>query len=155
MDYIRKMRSVIGHDLLLLAGTSVLLFNNENELLLVYRADTNDWGVPGGYIEIGETFEQAATREVAEETGLTIKDLTFFQVFSGPEFYFTYPNGDKVYNVVSCYIVRDYEGEFASDNEILGHQFFSLDQLPEKIMSHSRVVIDAYMKHGDGSTASL
>lgn len=146
------MRSVIGNDLLLLAGTSVLLFNNENKLLLVHRADTNDWGVPGGYIEIGETFEEAAKREVAEETGLITKDLTFFKVFSGPEFYFTYPNGDKVYNVVSCYIVTDYEGDFTSDDEVFGHQFFSLDQLPEKIMSHSRVVIDAYLNEALGQS---
>ncbi|MFD1363417.1 NUDIX hydrolase [Lentibacillus salinarum] len=48
------------------------LICKENEVLMVNNYD-GTWSLPGGAVEQGETLEQAATREVAEETGLTVK----------------------------------------------------------------------------------
>lgn len=68
------------------SGAVVVILNKENELLVLKRPDfvkwaPNQWGLPGGKIDPGETPIQAAVREVKEETtlkvmGLQLGDLT-------------------------------------------------------------------------------
>jgi 8-oxo-dGTP pyrophosphatase MutT (NUDIX family) len=149
MEYFKKMRSYIGSEQLLLVGISVLLIDQENRVLLLHRSDTNDWGVPGGYMEIGETLEEAARREVREETGLELNELIFYKVFSGPGFAFTYPNGDEVYNVVICYLSRDFTGEIKLDHESSGYKFFKWVELPGDIMRHSRIVLEDFIGNNE------
>ena len=51
-----------------------LIYNKETEqVLMVHNKDVNSWSMPGGKVEEGETLEQAAIREVKEETGLLVK----------------------------------------------------------------------------------
>lgn len=100
-------------------------------------------------MEIGETLEEAARREVREETGLELNELTFYKVFSGPGFAFTYPNGDEVYNVVACYLSRDFTGEIKLDHESLSYKFFKWGELPKDIMRHSRIVLEDFIENND------
>jgi len=54
-------------------GLGVLIFNERNQLLLGQRLNSHgadSWGPPGGHLEFGETFEEGAIKEVAEETGI-------------------------------------------------------------------------------------
>lgn len=71
MSYIENLRNVVGHQPLILVGTAVAVINNEGEILLQKRRD-GVWGVPGGFMELGESTEEAGRREVLEETGLEI-----------------------------------------------------------------------------------
>jgi 8-oxo-dGTP diphosphatase len=51
-----------------------LIYNKENQqVLMVHNIDSDSWTMPGGAVEEGETLEQAAIREVQEETGLIVK----------------------------------------------------------------------------------
>ena len=54
------------------AGADALVQNERGDVLLVRRADDGRWAMPGGWIDPGETPEQAVVREVAEETGLQV-----------------------------------------------------------------------------------
>ncbi len=54
------------------AGADALVQNEQGEVLLVRRADDGRWAMPGGWVDPGETPEQAVVREVAEETGLRV-----------------------------------------------------------------------------------
>ncbi len=54
------------------AGADALVENERGEVLLVRRADDGRWAMPGGWVDPGETPEQAVVREVAEETGLQV-----------------------------------------------------------------------------------
>ena len=45
----------------------------DRELLLMQRSDNGQWGLPGGYVELGESVAQAAGREVREETGIEVR----------------------------------------------------------------------------------
>lgn len=69
MSYIGQMRKYIGHQPMLSAGATVVVIK-DNRILLNLRSDTNTWGIPGGAIELGESLEETATRELKEETNL-------------------------------------------------------------------------------------
>ena len=103
-DYITTMRSLIGHTPILQVGASVILVNENKEILLQKRRDNGCWGYHGGSVELDEIVEDAAKRELFEETGLIADKLELFGVFSGPDTHFVYPNGDEVSNVDILYI---------------------------------------------------
>jgi 8-oxo-dGTP pyrophosphatase MutT (NUDIX family) len=133
-DYIASIRAKIGHDRLLLVGAGVFV-HRDGKLLLQRRRDDGSWGDHGGSLEIGETVEDAARRELFEETGLTAGKLTFLGVYSGADFYHTYPNGDQVYLVGHFYLCEDYSGTpVTQTDETTDLQWFALDELPANIM---------------------
>ena len=71
-DYIRWIRSKVGHEKIILTFAGGCIFNDQGEVLLQRRGDSNKWGFPGGAIEPGKTPETTAVREVKEETGLDV-----------------------------------------------------------------------------------
>lgn len=97
-------------------------------------------------MDLGESLEEVAIREMEEEIGLSPKSLALFKVFSGKEFYYQYPHGDEVYNVIASYVCRDYYGNLKEDaTEASEVRFFSLNDLPEKISPQDRPVIEEYL----------
>ena len=131
MGYIMALRKHIGHDPLIGVGATTLVFNDKNELLLNLRTDTNTWGIPGGSMELYETIEETAIRELKEEAGICADDLQLVTVLSGKDYYFEYPNGDKMCTVIVLFKVLHYTGTIkVSDNESKALKFFSLTALP-------------------------
>ncbi|MCP4541764.1 MAG: NUDIX domain-containing protein [Chloroflexi bacterium] len=116
-----------------MVGAAALIINQKEELLLLRRSDNDSWGIPGGAMEPGEILEETVKRETFEEAGLEIDDLALFGVFSGPDLFYEYPNGDQVYNVTVVYLVRNVNGQLQVDiNEHSEAQFFALDSLPSR-----------------------
>lgn len=66
-NYIEWIRSKVGHDRIILVFAGGYIRNEKGELLLQKRGDSNKWGFPGGAVELGETPEMAAIREVKED----------------------------------------------------------------------------------------
>lgn len=131
MGYIMNLRKHIGHDPLIGVGATTLVFNEQNELLLNLRADTNTWGIPGGSMELYETIEETAIRELKEEAGIHADQLELVTVLSGKDYYFEYPNGDKMCTVIVLFKVLHYNGSIkVSDNESKALKFFPLTDLP-------------------------
>ncbi|ALC91795.1 DNA mismatch repair protein MutT [Bacillus sp. FJAT-18017] len=134
MGYIEELREVTGQRPLILVGSAVAVFNEKGELLLQKRHD-GQWGVPGGLMELGESAEDTARREVAEETGLEIGDLDLVTVLSGNEYFVHLPNGDQYYAVTVVYQTEDIKGgRLRPDGvESIDARFFPLDGLPKKL----------------------
>ena len=131
MGYIEDLRQVVGHQPLILVRPSVAIINNIGEILLVKYRDES-WGIPGGLMELGESVEECAQREVKEEIGLTIKNLRLLEVVSGKQLFTRLANGDEYYNILIGYICTEYEGEIVPDNiEVFDAKFFKLTELPE------------------------
>lgn len=134
IDYIKNMRAKIGHNTLLLNGCGILLLK-DNKVLLQLRKDVNKWCIPGGLMELGETFFECAIREVFEETGLTVNSANLFGIYSGKKFFAEYPNGDKIYSPNIIFISEDFSGEIKSDiRETFEHRFFDKNEIPENIV---------------------
>lgn len=83
MDYINYLRNMVGHEKVIMVSAGVIVFDRENRILLQKRTDNGYWGHPGGFMELGETIQDTARREVFEETGLELGKLEFFDIHSG------------------------------------------------------------------------
>ena len=134
MGYIMELRKEVGHRPLMIVGASVIVEDESGRILLERRSDNHCWGYAGGAVELDEDVEEAAKRELFEETGIIAEELELFGVFSGKDTHFIYPNGDEVSIVDIVYICRKFSGELKcqeDETEALG--FFSIDELPENI----------------------
>ncbi|MGE6492444.1 NUDIX hydrolase [Exiguobacterium sp. NPDC077395] len=143
MSYISSLREVIGNRPIISVGATILVINQKQEVLMQFRSDTLDWGLPGGSMELGETLEEVAARELKEETGLFAKKFEFIQVFSGSDGYFKYPNGDETYGVIHLYQAKGVHGELLMENgESLALEYFSKENLPKKIEKRAQTLLD-------------
>ena len=111
---------------------------------MLKRSDNGCWGIPGGATEPGEVLEEAAKRETWEETGLEIGELSLFGVFSGPELYYKYPNGDEVYNVSIIYLSRDWRGEIKTNEEHTEWKWFAAQEIPDDISPPIKPIIEQF-----------
>ncbi|UII56634.1 NUDIX hydrolase [Cytobacillus spongiae] len=132
-QYIVDMRKHIGNETLLTVGCGIIL-EKEGKILLQHRTDEDNWCIPGGMLEIGETFEEAAKRETFEETGLRVSELNLFGIYSGDSCFVEYPNGDKVFSVQVIFLSKKYTGILKQkDIESNEHRFFHKTELPNNL----------------------
>jgi len=146
MGYIEDLRQVVGSQPLVLVGTAVAVYNSNGEILLQKRRD-GLWGVPGGFVELGESTEEAGRREVFEETGIEIGKLDLVGVFSGKQHYVKLPNGDEFYPVTIAYVSKEIKGGIlkADGIETTETSFFSVNQLPEGLNPLIKNLIKQYI----------
>ncbi|MBY0121605.1 NUDIX hydrolase [Bacillus sp. S/N-304-OC-R1] len=145
MGYIEDLRKVFGNQPLILVGVAVAVINQKGELLLQKRSD-GLWGVPGGFIELGESTEEAGRREVLEETGIEIGKLDLVGVFSGKQHFVKLPNGDEFYPVTIAYISKEIKGGVlkADGQETSEAKFFKANELPEGLNPLIKNLIKQY-----------
>ncbi|WP_250009824.1 NUDIX domain-containing protein [Actinoplanes sp. M2I2] len=103
------MRALVGSETLVLAAVGVLV-RDGGRVLLQERSDDRTWCVPGGVVEPGEQLEEAARRELLEETGLVAGELTLLSARAGPECFLVYPNGDQCQVISLIYRAESWSG---------------------------------------------
>ena len=147
MGYIEELRQRIGSYPVILAGAGILITNTKKQLLLVKRSDNGYWAIPGGAMEPGEYTIDTAIRETFEETGLKINQAELFNVYSGPDLFYEYPNGDQVYNVSIVYKAQlNGETPRITLNEHTEYGFFDLAHIPSKISPPVIPIIDEFVQ---------
>lgn len=102
----------------------------KGRVLLIQRADDLTWGLPGGHVEAGETWSQAAVRECLEETGWLVRIVGIFGVYSNPKSQLhIYPNGHRAHfmSVVFEAELVEKVGEPSNESETV--DFFDIDEL--------------------------
>ena len=147
-DYITDLRKRIGHEPIVIPHSVVLLFDNEGRVLIEERSDDGFYDFPGGGVDLGETFEEAAKRELFEETGLFVDELELFKVYSGPITYYKYSNGDEIYGVDAIYISMKYHGEIKpQESEVSKLFFIDMNDIPkDKLSMRNKQIIIDYME---------
>jgi len=102
------------------------------------------WALPGGFVDYGETVEKAAIREAAEETGLHIKLVEQFQVYSDPD-------RDPRQHTLSVVFVAMAKGEPFAGDDAKNLAVFELWDIPQNLcFDHERILRDYryYREHG-------
>ena len=136
-DYITWLRSHIGSRKTLLAYTSVAIRDDQGRVLFQQRADFKDewWGLPGGLLELGESFTQCAQREAREETGYLVEPVRMIGLYAAPEFDVRYPNGDEAQQFTLALEARIVDGYPQIDqSEVIRQGFFDLEDAPDRLL---------------------
>lgn len=131
--YISDIRAKIGNDLLILTGTSAVVINDRDEVLLQRRSDLHIWTILGGYLDPGEDVADCIIREVREEAGITVAPEAIVAVLSGPDHFHTYANGHRVAIVNICFRCRpiDDATPWPNDDESVEVRYFPPAELPD------------------------
>lgn len=129
-SYLGRVRSSVGDtDTILFVGARGVILDDRGRLLLIQRSDNHRWAIPAGAMELGESMEQCAIREVWEETGLRATSLTPFAFHTS----YTYTNewGHTYQQILMSFRIHTWEGELQKvTEESVDAGFFPLDALP-------------------------
>lgn len=98
------------------------------------------WAIPGGFVDYGETVENAAVREAQEETSLDVELVRQFHVYSDPE------RDDRQHTLSVVFIARAGGNPIARD-DAKGIGVFSRENLPSPIcFDHAQILEDYFEK---------
>jgi ADP-ribose pyrophosphatase YjhB (NUDIX family) len=123
------------------AATSII--EDGGRVLMVRRAVETGyglWSLPGGYVDRGEVMEEAAAREVREETGLDVEVGYLVGLFSEA--------GHPV--IVAAYAAQQVGGRLEAGPESLEVGYFSLDDLPPLAFPRDLQILDRWQAMRDG-----
>ena len=146
-EYLRNLRSKIGHDPVLIPGVTAVVFNDAGQVLLQRSREDGRWYVPGGAMDPDEHPAEAGVRAVQEESGLHVEPRRLIGVYA--EEPVKYANGDVVHYVstaFACGVVGGILG--VGDDESLELRFFAPDALPELLPMHRARVDHALAGEG-------
>ncbi|MER2063704.1 MAG: NUDIX hydrolase [Alkalibacterium sp.] len=147
MDYVKELREKVGTDTVILNGSVAFVLNDADEVLFQQRPD-GSWGLPGGLMELGESFQETLIREVKEETNLTVTDYQFVDILSGKNFFVRLANGDSYYSVTALYHVIGFEGILQSaSKESLQLRYFPLQNPPENMNLRWRQFLNTFIQY--------
>lgn len=148
MGYVEELRKKIGHAPVILTGAIVVITNEKDEILLQQRTyPKGKWGLPGGLMELKESTEETARREVFEETALTLNELHLIDVISGAHCYCQAENGDEFYVVTVGYHSKNPIGTMKIDEtESISFKYLSPEHLPENIAKTHLTMIHKYLE---------
>jgi len=97
------------------------------------------WALPGGFVEYGETVEEAVRREAKEETSLELKNLKQFHVYSSP-------TRDPRFHTISVVFTAEGEGFLSPASDAKEVKTFTKDTLPQNIAFDHREILGDYFE---------
>ncbi|MDP3991651.1 MAG: NUDIX domain-containing protein [Candidatus Colwellbacteria bacterium] len=137
----------IGRSGKISTGCSAVIFDDARQkILLTRRADNNQWCLPSGRVEAGESITEACVREVLEETGLQIEVVKLIGVYSNPHQLIEYPDGNHVHLISLCFEVQITGGRLATSDETTEFNYFGLDEIDsiDLLPNHRERIVDAF-----------
>lgn len=119
------------------------LLNNQSHILLIQRAQPpfqGSWALPGGFVNMEESLESAASRELAEETGIEGGELEQFHTYGDPH---RDPRG-RVVSVAYCaFLASEQTVSIQEGSDAKQVRWFPMTDLPDLAFDHSKIIRDA------------
>ena len=117
----------------LVVATSAVVTDDRGHILLQRRADSGNWALPGGGMEMTESLADAVIREVKEETGYDVEVTGLVGTYTDPRHIIAYSDGEARRQFNICYTARITGGELAISDESTEIRFVDpaeIDGLP-------------------------
>jgi 8-oxo-dGTP pyrophosphatase MutT (NUDIX family) len=131
-SYLGQIRAAVGNRMLIIAGASAVIRDDEGQILLIQRSDNLEWAMPGGSMELGNSIYDTLVREVREETGLEVVSATLIAIYSEPRFAFTNMYGNEHQPIRFSFRVDKRQGSLVTEtDESVDARFWAEDQVPE------------------------
>jgi ADP-ribose pyrophosphatase YjhB (NUDIX family) len=121
-------------DIIIEVETGIVLIKRKNEPF--------GWAIPGGFVDYGESLEEAAVREAREETGLVVHLVRQFRTYSNP-------NRDPRFHAISTVYIAKAQGVPQAQDDAQDVGIFDLQNLPEGIVfDHPKILEDYFKEKG-------
>lgn len=116
-----------------------IIINNDKILLIKRKNDPfkDKWALPGGYVEYGETVENAVVREIHEETNLSVEIKELLGVYSSPD------RDPRGHTVTIAFILDVKGGDIKGGDDAVDAKFFKIQDLPDLSFDHDKIIEDA------------
>ncbi len=133
----------------LVPSVNVVVINDSGDILLIRRADNDNWALPGGAIDLGESVSQAAIRETKEETGIDCEITGITGIYSDPKHIILYTSNNEARQEFSIVLTaRATAGQPTVSNESTEVSWISPADIDRYHMDRSmRLRIDHYLVH--------
>lgn len=120
-----------------LLTVDIIIEHNGKMVLIERKNEPFGWAIPGGFVDVGETVEQAAIREAKEETNLDVRLIRQFHTYSDPA------RDVRGHTVSVVFIAEIEDGELEGRDDAARAEFFAADDLPDKIaFDHGSILRD-------------
>ncbi len=137
----------VGQNGTIRVGCSAVIFDKAREkILLTRREDNNQWCLPGGGMEPGESASETCIREVEEETGLQVTIKRLIGVYTTPDQLIVYRDGNKIQLVALCFEAEIVGGALRLSCETTEYGYYSYQEIQEMdlLLNHVQRIKDAY-----------
>jgi 8-oxo-dGTP pyrophosphatase MutT (NUDIX family) len=133
-------------------AASAIVINEHGDVLLQKRADTGQWSLPGGALELGESIAETIIREVREETGLQVSVDRVTGVYSNPRHVVAFSDGEVRQQFSVCFLCAIEGGQLAPGEEATEVGFFDKGQVAKLDIHPSiRLRIHHYWEGGNAA----
>jgi len=119
----------------------IIIKKDEGIVLVNRKNPPYGWALPGGFVDYGESLEDAAIREAKEETNLDINTLKQFHTYSDPK-------RDPRCHTVSTVFIGKGEGELKASDDAKEVRIFKKEEIPSGLAFDHKRILEDYFKYG-------
>lgn len=131
----------------LVPSVNVVVVNDAGEILLIRRTDNDNWALPGGAMDLGESLVDAAVRETLEESGVQVEVIGLVGIYTDPRHVILYTSDNEVRQEFSVvFTAYPLGGKPTPSDESREVHWVAPDRIPSLAMDRSmRMRIDHFL----------
>lgn len=120
-----------------------IIIEKGNGIVLIERKNPpHGWALPGGFVDYGESLEEAATREAFEETGMVVHLKEQMHTYSDP-------GRDSRQHTISTVYIATGEGDLKAGDDAKNAKIFTKSDLPPLVFDHAKIIHDYFNRTGN------
>jgi len=117
----------------------IIEIESKGIILIKRKNPPYGWAIPGGFVDYGESLEEAAVREAKEETNLDVKLIKQFHTYSDPK------RDPRHHSISTVYIAKG-KGTPQAKDDALEIEIFDESNLPDEIAFDHRSILKDYFR---------